>query len=99
MMVGTKLEAFYTFSKRTYGKTALEVRHVTRNGVLNDIRFSICAGEVLSFGGIVGAGRSELMRSIVGIDPMDSGEVYICGKKLSKPSPRAAEADGWINID
>lgn len=98
MMVGTKLEAFYTFSKRTYGKTALEVRHITRKGVLNDISFSICAGEVLGFGGIVGAGRSELMRSIVGIDPMDSGEVYICGKKLSKPSPRAAEQMGLVMV-
>lgn len=91
MMVGTKLESYYTFNERQYGDVILDVRHIKRKNVLNDVSFTLREGEILGFGGIVGAGRSELMRSILGIDPMDSGEVYICGKKLEKLSPRNAE--------
>lgn len=98
MMVGTKLESYYTFSERNYGDTVLEVKNINRKGVLNNISFSLRAGEILGFGGIVGAGRSELMRSILGIDPMDSGEVYILGKKLVKPSPRNAERMGLVMV-
>lgn len=64
MMVGAKLESYYTFTKRTFGEVALEVRNIRRQGVLNDVSFSVREGEVLGFGGIVGAGRSELMRSM-----------------------------------
>lgn len=98
MMVGARLESFYTFHEREYGKTVLEVRNVSRKGVLNDISFSLRAGEILGFGGIVGAGRSELMRSILGIDRMDSGEIVICGEKMVKPSPRMAERMGLVMV-
>lgn len=98
MMVGAKLESFYTFHERPYGKTVLEVRDISRKGVLDHVSFSLKEGEILGFGGIVGAGRSELMRSILGIDRMDSGEIYICGEKLEKPSPRAAERMGLVLV-
>ncbi|HIU06964.1 MAG TPA: sugar ABC transporter ATP-binding protein [Candidatus Limiplasma pullistercoris] len=98
MMVGAKLESYYTFTKRTFGEVALEVRNIRRQGVLNDVSFSVREGEVLGFGGIVGAGRSELMRSILGLDPMDGGEIYIGGKRLEKPSPRAAQRMGLVLV-
>lgn len=98
MMVGTKLEAFYTFSQRAYGKTVLEVKNIVRKGVLNNVSFSLREGEILGFGGIVGAGRSELMRSILGIDPMDSGEVYVSGERMMRPSPRNAERMGLVMV-
>ena len=98
MMVGAKLESFYTFTKRTFGEVALEVKNIRRKGVLNDVSFSVREGEVLGFGGIVGAGRSELMRSILGLDPMDGGEIYIGGKRLEKPSPRAAQRMGLVLV-
>ncbi|MDY3817091.1 MAG: sugar ABC transporter ATP-binding protein [Candidatus Limiplasma sp.] len=98
MMVGSKLESYYTFTRRQFGDVALDVRHVCRKGVLNDVSFQVRQGEVLGFGGIVGAGRSELMRSILGIDPMDSGEVYVCGQKMEKPSPRAAQSMGLVMV-
>ena len=98
MMVGAKLESFYTFTERTFGAVALDVRNVSRKGVLHDVSFTVREGEVLGFGGIVGAGRSELMRSILGIDPMDAGEVYVCGKRLTAPSPRAAQKMGLVLV-
>ena len=97
-MVGAKLEAFYTFTTREFGPTVLEVKNVSRKGVLRDVSFSVRAGEVLGFGGIVGAGRSELMRSIIGVDPMDSGEVYIGGQRMERPSPRTAERMGLVLV-
>ncbi|MDO4345094.1 MAG: sugar ABC transporter ATP-binding protein [Eubacteriales bacterium] len=98
MMVGAKLESYYTFNERTYGSTVLEVKNICRKGTLNDVSFTLREGEILGFGGIVGAGRSELMRSILGIDPMDSGEIYISGQQLLKPSPRAAEKMGLVMV-
>ena len=98
MMVGAKLESFYTFTKRTFGEVALEVKNIRRKGVLNDVSFSVREGEVLGFGGIVGAGRSELMRSILGLDPLDGGEIYVGGKRLEKPSPRTAQRMGLVLV-
>lgn len=91
MMVGAKLESFYTFTKRTFGEVALEVKNIRRKGVLNDVSFSVREGEVLGFGGIVGAGRSELMRSILGLSRWDGGEIYVGrqapGKSVSPDGP------------
>ncbi len=98
MMVGTKLEAFYTFSQRSFGDVALEARHISRKDVLHDVSFSVRQGEVLGFGGIIGAGRSELMRAILGIDPMDAGEIYVCGQRLEKPTPRSAQRMGLVLV-
>ena len=98
MMVGAKLESFYTFTKRTFGEVALEVKNIRRKGVLNDVSFSVREGEVLGFGGIVGAGRSELMRSILGLDPLDGGEIYVGGKRLENPSPRTAQHMGLVLV-
>ena len=98
MMVGIKLDSYYTFTKRDYGDVVLDVRHIKRKNVLNDVSFTLRAGEILGFGGIVGAGRSELMRAIIGIDPMDEGEVYVCGSKMTKRSPKLAKEMGLVLV-
>jgi rhamnose transport system ATP-binding protein len=66
------------------GETLLKVRNLTRTGVFEDITFSVRAGEIVGITGLVGAGRSEIMRAIFGIDKYDQGQVIVRGEPLKK---------------
>ena len=65
----------------------MAVRNLERKGVLHDISFSVRAGEVVGIAGLLGSGRTDLLRCIFGLDPIDSGEVFIGGKRIAKPDP------------
>ena len=71
-------------------KVVLEVRNLARTGVYRDISFQLHEGEILGFSGLVGAGRSEIMRGIFGLDSVDGGEVLLGGRRLGRSSPAAA---------
>ena len=72
----------------------LEVKNLNTKGFLKDINFQLHAGEILGFAGLVGAGRSEVMRAVFGIDSKESGEVFIKGKKVDIKTPRDAMLHG-----
>ena len=72
----------------------LEVRDLTRNGVLNGVSVDVGSGEIVGLAGLVGSGRSELLRAIFGVDAVDSGHVAVDGVPLSRRTPRAAMAAG-----
>lgn len=59
----------------------LEVKQATRKGQFHDISFSVKAGEIVGVAGLMGAGRTEMMRSLFGLDPLDQGEIWVHGKK------------------
>ena len=59
-----------------------------------DCSFQVRSGEILGFYGLVGAGRSELMKAIMGLDPMDSGEIYLNGEKTKKHDPAYMQKHG-----
>ena len=63
------------------GEEVLRVEHLTGNGDTN-ISFTLHRGEILGFAGLVGAGRTELMRVIYGADPMESGKIFVEGKPV-----------------
>ncbi|MCI8857542.1 MAG: sugar ABC transporter ATP-binding protein [Clostridiaceae bacterium] len=69
------------------GDVVLEVKNLTQSkedgGRFEDISFQLRQGEILGFAGLVGAGRSEVMRAIFGLDPITSGEIYINGEKVN----------------
>lgn len=65
-------------------ETVLEVKHLTRAGKFEDVSFELKKGEVLGIAGMLGAGRTELLRCVFGADRYDSGEVYVEGKKMHK---------------
>jgi len=90
MMVGRELTDYYHRTFHELGEVTLEVKNLTRNGVFKDVSFSLRKEEILGFSGLVGAGRSEIMKAIFGLDPIDSGEIYIEGKKVEIKSPRDA---------
>ena len=83
MMVGRELSDIFDKVSAQQGEVVLKVDKLTRKGVFQDISFEVRAGEVLGFAGLVGAGRSEIMKSIFGLDPYDSGEITWFGQPLS----------------
>jgi len=76
------------------GDVVLEVDTLSSAGKLKDISFKVRQGEVLGFGGLVGSGRTELMRAIYGIDPFDSGRITYLGKAY-KPTVEKSIAGGY----
>ncbi len=94
LMVGRELGQEYPKVAAAQGDVVLEVKNLTRKGVLHDISFQVRKGEVLGISGLVGAGRTELARAILGIDKTDSGEVFVRGKKVHYHSFREAIHDG-----
>ena len=94
-MVGREIgNLFGDTTYRSGEKVVLEVRNLTRAGVYRGISFSLHEGEILGFSGLVGAGRSEIMRGIFGLDPVDSGEILLAGQRLGRRSPAAALKKG-----
>ncbi|MDR2186183.1 MAG: sugar ABC transporter ATP-binding protein [Treponema sp.] len=91
LMVGRELSGGYPQSTAQKGNVVLEVKHLTRRGVFEDVSFQVRAGEILGLAGLVGAGRSEVMRALVGYDKFDSGEVYLNGSPVRIKNPRDAK--------
>lgn len=99
MMVGRDLGDIYKSLDRekTIGDVLLDVRNVSSDYV-RPTSFQLRSGEVLGFSGLVGAGRTELMRAIIGADAMRSGEVYLEGKKIVNCSPKDAQDNGIVMV-
>lgn len=72
------------------GKVTLEVEHLNSGKRLHDISFKACQGEILGIVGLMGAGRTELMRAIFGAYPKSSGTVKVNGREVQIKSPKAA---------
>lgn len=81
MMVGRELNEIFAKRPAPIGDVVLEAKGLSV-GYVRDVSFQVRAGEILGFSGLVGAGRSETMRLIFGVDKMDAGEVWMEGKKL-----------------
>ncbi|MFC1541115.1 sugar ABC transporter ATP-binding protein [Candidatus Latescibacterota bacterium] len=77
MMVGQSIDTFYKSHAHTIGEKTIEIKNLTRYGFFHDISFHAGSGEILGIAGLNGAGRTELARSICGLDPVDSGEVIL----------------------
>src|SRR5437868_6648144 len=75
-------------------EVVLEVRHLNRGPLVRDISFQLRRGEILGFAGLVGAGRTEVARTIFGADPEQSGEILLDGKKVDLHSPSDAVKHG-----
>jgi ribose transport system ATP-binding protein len=94
LMVGRKVEQLYPLRPSGDGKLVLDVNGVSRLPDVRNVSFRVHAGEVVGIGGLVGAGRSELLRAIYGVDPRDSGEVSVDGRRLPAGRPDLSIAAG-----
>ncbi|QZD58130.1 sugar ABC transporter ATP-binding protein [Bacillus pumilus] len=100
-MVGRELTDRYPERLPSLGDIVLEVKQATRKGQFHDISFSVKAGEIVGVAGLMGAGRTEMMRSLFGLDPLDQGEIWVHGKKavIKKPSDAVKLGIGFITED
>ncbi|MCI8375461.1 MAG: sugar ABC transporter ATP-binding protein [Lachnospiraceae bacterium] len=90
MMVGRELEGGYPHNTAEKGDVVLELKNFTRKGVFEGVNLTVHAGEILGMAGLVGAGRSEVMRALVGYDHLDSGEIILEGRNITISHPRDA---------
>jgi rhamnose transport system ATP-binding protein len=97
-MVGRELTALFPKSEAEIGDVLLDVRHLTRNGVFQDVSFQLRRGEILGFAGLVGAGRTEVARVIFGIDRADAGEIRIGNELVQISSPKDAMRHGLAYV-
>lgn len=94
MVIGRSLEQMYSKLEVEQGDIILKVENLTKIGVFKNISFDLHKGEILGFFGLVGAGRSEVMKTIFGIDSKTSGDVFINGKKVNITNPSYAMNHG-----
>ena len=100
LMVNREIVNIYPHTPQPVGEVALEVENL-RTSLLQDISFHVRTGEILGFSGLVGSGRTEIMRAIFGADPYDSGSFRLFGKpyKPSSPEKAIAAGIGYISED
>lgn len=93
MMVGKNVEMGKRRESLPRGKKVLELKNLT-SSKFEDISFELYEGEILGLAGLVGAGRSEILRAIYGVDKYDSGEIFLYGKKEKVTHPSQAKKRG-----
>jgi hypothetical protein len=99
MMVGRKIEVqSYLGDGKGDKKPVLRVENLCKSGNFKDVTFEVRAGEILGITGLVGAGRSETMQAIFGINTADSGKVMLDGQEVHIRSPKEALDHGIAYI-
>ncbi len=102
MMVGrTIFEEAPELPEQPNPEVVLEVRNLERAGAIHDVSFQLHRGEILGVAGLVGAGRTEVMRAVFGADPHDSGEILVHGEPVTirTPSDAVRHGIGYLSED
>ncbi|MEM1485702.1 sugar ABC transporter ATP-binding protein [Oscillospiraceae bacterium PP1C4] len=95
MMVGRTLEREYPKEKVEIGETTLKVENLTRKGAFENISFELRKGEILGLSGLVGSGRTEVVRAMLGIDKLTSGTIELNGKRIENANFKQAIRRGF----
>lgn len=97
-MVGRSITEFYPDRRNKPGEVLLEVKHFEQPGVFHDINFNLRKGEILGFAGLMGSGRTEIMRAVFGVDPHAGGELVFKGEplKITKPEDAIKAGLGFV---
>jgi len=91
LMVGREFDSSnYPKEQLAIGDIKLDVKNFTKAGLFKDINFHVKAGEIVGFAGLMGAGRTEVMRALFALDPYDEGEVYLSDKKVELKTVEAS---------
>lgn len=93
-MVGRKIENQYPKENIPIGEEILKVENLSQPGIFNNVNFNVHAGEIIGFAGLMGAGRTEIMRAVFGLDPYSSGTITIKGKQVTIKNVRQAIKNG-----
>ena len=98
MMIGREITNIYEKVQVPIGEPIMEVKHLTKKGLFEDISFTLYQNEILGVAGLMGAGRTEMVSAIFGLAPADSGEIWIHGKKVNIKSPSDGQKNGLALI-
>lgn len=101
LMVGVKLTEQYPRRKAKTGKEMLAVENLSDGSHFNDISFHVLKGEVVGFFGLIGAGRTEVFKSIFGARPYQSGKIYLNQTEvlIKKPAEAVTRGIGFLPED
>ncbi|CAK7260676.1 MULTISPECIES: sugar ABC transporter ATP-binding protein [unclassified Shinella] len=97
-MVGREFTFEHHAPKPRGQKVVLKVDGAARQGAFRDVSFELLEGEILGFAGLVGAGRTDVVRAISGADRLDSGEIWVAGQRVNFKSPRGAMDAGIFMV-
>lgn len=95
-MVGREIKEKFPRVECKKGKKVFEVKNLNAGRMVRDINFSVYEGEIVGFAGLMGAGRTETTRAIFGVDPKESGEIYVDDKKIEIKCPMDAIKNGVV---
>ncbi|MFV0503060.1 MAG: sugar ABC transporter ATP-binding protein [Lachnospirales bacterium] len=100
-MVGREIEQVFPHRIYEKGRELLRIEDLERIGYFKNINFTLYQGEILGFAGLVGAGRTEIMQCIFGIEPLKNGKIYLDGKeiKINKPLDAMKHGIGLVPED
>jgi ribose transport system ATP-binding protein len=100
-MVGRELTERFPARNPSPGEVVLEVEHASRKGLFEDVSFKVREGEIVGFSGLMGSGRTEIMRALFGLDRLDQGDICMFGKKavIRKPVDAVKHGIGFITED
>lgn len=98
MMVGRDIKEVYKEKDYEIGDVVLSVKNLKRGRMVNDVSFEVHQGEILGFSGIVGAGRTETMRCIFGLDRAERGTVLLDGQPVRVREPHDAIHQGIMMV-
>ena len=97
-MVGRPVDTFYQKEKQPIGEVLLEVKDLQLKKDSPKISFQVRKGEIVGFAGMVGAGRTEIVRALTGADSKYGGEIRIHGRKVEIRNPRDGIREGFAHI-
>ena len=95
-MVGREIKEKFPKVECEKGEKVFEVKNLNAGRMVRDINFSVYAGEIVGFAGLMGAGRTETTRAIFGAVPKESGEIYVDGKAVKINCPMDAIRNGVV---
>ncbi|MDX9972316.1 MAG: sugar ABC transporter ATP-binding protein [FCB group bacterium] len=98
MMVGKTIDEFYTQRRARIGEPVFRASGLTRYGFFHDVSFELRAGEILGLAGLSGAGRTELARSLCGLDPLHDGSAALEGEELEFGNYPSTVARGLVYL-
>ena len=93
-MVGREINELFPKPQVTPGKEVLRVEGLTRTGFFKDVSFNVRAGEIVALTGLVGAGRTEVVQTIFGVEKLNGGKIFVDGKETRITKPRDAMSQG-----
>jgi ABC-type sugar transport system ATPase subunit len=97
-MVGRSMDNYYPKADVHIGDELIRVEGLNQKGILHDVSFRINKGEIVGFSGLAGAGRTELALALCGFTKIDSGDIYVAGKKVRIHNYRDAMNAGFVYV-